>query len=417
MTNAEDLHWTSLLVQLARIKGAGGFEHMVNVTGGAQESRVVGGTFRIAQRMADDLGAAVVLESPVTEISQNSDGVTVRSARIDVHADRVIVAMSPADASRINFTPDLPTRRSMLQRRWSSGSESKLFAVYDRPFWREQGLNGQAVSDLPVANFVIDNSPPDASVGILLTFMGTAGSGCLQSWPDQLLDNPDARRDAVLADLTTLFGPQAAKPIAFLEKDWAHEPWINGCVGSRAPGSLTQYTDADRRPVGRIHWAGTETATVNQGYFDGAVSAAERAAAEVLSTSRCRQSGGVVMTEQHTGAGGRHRPEPDPRRRPHRVHGRGVRRAADGVRGLIPLMLGSGNGIGTPVDFVIVGVVLVLFTVGYSAMTPRSATPAPSTLCAARPRHRGRPRRRRAGPGHLLAAHRVRRGLPRCRRA
>ncbi|BBX34610.1 amino acid permease, purative [Mycolicibacterium mageritense DSM 44476 = CIP 104973] len=38
--------------------------------------------------------------------------------------------------------------------------------------------------------------------------------------------------------------------------------------------------------------------------------------------------------------------------------------------GLIPLMLGSGNGIGTPVDFVIVGVVLVLFTVGYSAMTP-----------------------------------------------
>ncbi|SEB17155.1 MULTISPECIES: FAD-dependent oxidoreductase [unclassified Mycobacterium] len=282
VTNAEDLHWTSLLVQLARIKGAGGFEHMVNVTGGAQESRVVGGTFRIAQRMADDLGAAVVLESPVTEISQNSDGVTVRSARIDVHADRVIVAMSPADASRINFTPDLPTRRSMLQRRWSSGSESKLFAVYDRPFWREQGLNGQAVSDLPVANFVIDNSPPDASVGILLTFMGTAGSGCLQSWPDQLLDNPDARRDAVLADLTTLFGPQAAKPIAFLEKDWAHEPWINGCVGSRAPGSLTQYTDADRRPVGRIHWAGTETATVNQGYFDGAVSAAERAAAEVL---------------------------------------------------------------------------------------------------------------------------------------
>ncbi|WP_233223222.1 hypothetical protein [Amycolatopsis sp. CA-128772] len=38
--------------------------------------------------------------------------------------------------------------------------------------------------------------------------------------------------------------------------------------------------------------------------------------------------------------------------------------------GLIPLMLGSGNGIGTPLDFVIVGVVLVLFTVGYSAMTP-----------------------------------------------
>ncbi|MET9326630.1 APC family permease [Tsukamurella sp. NPDC003166] len=38
--------------------------------------------------------------------------------------------------------------------------------------------------------------------------------------------------------------------------------------------------------------------------------------------------------------------------------------------GLIPLMLGTGNGIGTPVDFLIVGAVLLLFTVGYSAMTP-----------------------------------------------
>lgn len=85
-----------------------------------------------------------------------------------------------------------------------------------------------------------------------------------------------------VADLTTLFGPRAATPIACFEKDWTNEPWISGCVGSRAPGSLTQYTDADRRPVGRIHWAGTETATVNQGYFDGAVSAGERAAAEVL---------------------------------------------------------------------------------------------------------------------------------------
>lgn len=288
VTNAEDLHCTSLLVQLARIKGSGGIDHMVNVTGGAQESRVVGGTARIAQRMADDLGADVVLDSPVTEISQDSAGVVVRSARVEVQAARVIVAMSPSDAGRIRFTPDLPTRRTMLQRRWSSGTESKLAAVYDRPFWREQGLNGQAVTDLPIAHYVVDNSPPDASVGILLTFMGTAGSGFGQNWSDELLDDPAARRNAVLADFTTLFGPQAAKPTGYFEKDWTHEPWISGCVGSRAPGLLTQYTDADRKPVGRIHWAGTETATVNQGYFDGAVSAAERAAAEVLAVEPVR---------------------------------------------------------------------------------------------------------------------------------
>ncbi|MEV6678986.1 FAD-dependent oxidoreductase [Streptomyces erythrochromogenes] len=281
VTDGEDLHSTSLLVQLVRIAGCGGIDHLVNVTGGAQESRVVGGTQLISLRMAEQLGRRVVLDSPVSEIVQDDQGVLVKSARIDVQAKRVIVAMAPSDANRIRFSPDLPTRRAMLQRRWCNGTESKIFAVYDRPFWRERGFSGQAVTDLPVAGYVVDNSPPDAKVGILLTFVGTAGSGYGLRWTDAVLDDPEARRAAFLADLTTLFGPEAARPTAYLEQDWTHEPWIGGCVSSRPPGVLTQYTDADRRPVGRVHWAGTETAVLNQGYIDGAVSAGERAADEV----------------------------------------------------------------------------------------------------------------------------------------
>ncbi|MFD9847485.1 flavin monoamine oxidase family protein [Streptomyces parvus] len=285
VTDGEDLHSTSLLVQLARIAGCGGIDHLVNITGGAQESRVVGGTQVISLRMAEQLGERVILGSPVSEIHQGDEGVLVRSERIDVRADRVIVAMAPADANRIRFMPDLPTRRAMLQRRWCNGTESKIFAVYDRPFWREHGFSGQAVTDLPVANYVVDNSPPDGSVGILLTFVGTAGSGYGLRWTDAILDDPEARKAAFLADLTTLFGPEAARPTAYLEQDWTHEPWIGGCVSSRPPGVLTQYTDADRQPVGRIHWAGTETAVLNQGYIDGAVSAGERAADEVRRAS------------------------------------------------------------------------------------------------------------------------------------
>lgn len=281
VTSSEDLHSTSLLQQLFRIAACGGMDHMVNITGGAQEARVIGGTQRIALRMAEDLGDRVVLDSPVSAISYDDRGVLVRSARVEVRARRAIVAMAPPDVERIRITPDLPVRRAMLQRRWATGSESKLFAIYDRPFWREQGLNGQAVTDLPVANYVVDNSPPDASVGILLAFLGTAGAGHGLHWSDALLDDPTARRDAFLTDLVTIFGPQAAQPTAYLEKGWTNEPWISGCVGSRPPGLLTQYTDADRRPVGPIHWAGTETAIVNQGYIDGAVSAGERAADEV----------------------------------------------------------------------------------------------------------------------------------------
>jgi monoamine oxidase len=67
-----------------------------------------------------------------------------------------------------------------------------------------------------------------------------------------------------------------------LVKDWVHERWIEGCVSSRPPGLLTGYTHAGATPVGRVHWAGTEAATVSyDGYPDGAVRAAERAVAEV----------------------------------------------------------------------------------------------------------------------------------------
>ncbi|MCE5288381.1 MAG: FAD-dependent oxidoreductase, partial [Nocardiaceae bacterium] len=212
---------------------------------------------------------------------QDGVDVLVRSTRAEVRCQQVIVAMSPADADRIRFTPSLPTQRASLQRSWHNGTESKIFAVYDKPFWSEQGLNGSAMTDLPIAHFIVDNSPPDGSLGILLSFVGTASSGTGLTWTDEVLNNPDARRDAFLDDLVTLFGPEAGNPTNYLEQSWVDEPWISGCVSSRAPGVMTSYTDAITAPVGRIHWAGTESAAEFEGYLEGAVRAAERAVDEV----------------------------------------------------------------------------------------------------------------------------------------
>lgn len=278
--DSEDPHSTSLLLTLFRIKACGGIEHMMNATGGAQDSRVLGGSQQISLKMAEQLGGRVIVGSPVSEIRQGSADVLVKSARAEVRCKRVIVAMAPADAERIRFSPGLPVRRATVQRKLPGSSENKLFAIYDKPFWRDEGFSGQAITDLPVAHYVVDNSPPDGSTGILLMFIGTAGSGPGFKWSDAVLNDLSARRAAVLQDLTTLFGPKAAQPADYLEKDWVHEPWIAGCVNSRPPGLLTLYTNAAREPVGRIHWAGSETGILYQGYMDGAVSAGERAAKE-----------------------------------------------------------------------------------------------------------------------------------------
>ncbi|MEU7811194.1 NAD(P)/FAD-dependent oxidoreductase [Pseudonocardia sp. NPDC049154] len=277
----EDPHRTSLLKVLHAIATSGGVDFMLNTENGAQETRIVGGSQRPSTVLAERLGDRVLLDTPVTGIRQDSDGAVVDTARGAVRCARVVVAMSPADAGRLTFHPGLPVRRAALQRVWHNGTESKVFAVYDRPFWRDEGLNGSAVTDLPTAHYVIDNSPPDGSVGILLTFVGTAGSGGGHAWPDPVLDDPAARRAAVLADLATLFGSQASQPTQILEQRWVDEPWITGCVSTRAPGVMTAYTDAVTMPVGRIHWAGTEAAPRFEGYLEGAVRAAERAVDEV----------------------------------------------------------------------------------------------------------------------------------------
>lgn len=278
----EDPHRISLLKVLHQIATSGGLDFMLNTENGAQETRIVGGSQRPSTVLAEQLGDRVLTDSPVREVHQDDGAVLVRSDRVDVRCQRVLIAMTPADADRIDFTPGLPARRAALQRVWHNGTENKIFAVYERPFWRDRGFNGTALTDLPIAHYVVDNSPPDGNPGILLAFIGTAGSGPGLTWADEILDDPAARRDAFVADLTSLFGPEAARPVRVLEQRWVDEPWIAGCVSSRAPGVMTAYTGAVTRPVGRIHWAGTEAAPEFEGYLEGAVRAAERAADEVL---------------------------------------------------------------------------------------------------------------------------------------
>jgi monoamine oxidase len=94
---------------------------------------------------------------------------------------------------------------------------------------------------------------------------------------------PDDRRRIVLESLGRSFGPRAGSPRDYIELDWSEEEWTRGCYGAHfAPGVWTQYGLALRQPVGLIHWAGTETASVWNGYMDGAVRSGERAAAEIL---------------------------------------------------------------------------------------------------------------------------------------
>ncbi len=273
----------SLLHVLLYIRGAGNetnagsLNRLINTAGGAQEQRFVGGSQRVSLELAKQLGRRVVLSSPVRRIVQEKGLVRAVSDRYEVTAKQAIVTTPPAVSAFIDYDPILPAERAQLLQRFPQGNAIKCVAVYPKPFWREAGLAGQVTSDAEAVRITYDNSPPDGSPGIMLGFLEGHAARILGRKPAA------ERRDAVLRDLATYFGPQALKPEDYFEMDWSSERWTGGCyVGFTPPGVLLDFGEAIRTPVGRIHWAGAESATIWNGYMDGALRSGSRAAAEVL---------------------------------------------------------------------------------------------------------------------------------------
>lgn len=274
---ATEPHDLSLLHALFYVRSAGGWDPLISVAGGAQDSRFHDGAQEITNRVACALGGRVVLNAPVHTIEQDQECVRVASDTTTVIARRAIVALPPALAGRLRYRPALGGLRDQLTQRMPMGSVIKVHCIYDEPFWRAEGLSGQMTSDTGPVGTTFDNSPDRGAPGILVGFIeGNEARrwGCRTE---------GERRAAVLADLVRYFGPRAGQPRAYIERCWAEEEYTRGCyAGYMPPGVWTAYGEALRAPVGRVHWAGTETAAVWNGYMDGAVRSGERAAAEVL---------------------------------------------------------------------------------------------------------------------------------------
>jgi len=266
----------SMLHVLFYSHSGGSFQRLIDTTGGAQQDRFVGGSAVIAGRLAERLGGIIRLESPVTRIAVAGGKVTATTGAAQFEARQIVVTAPPLLAGRIEYEPSLPHSREELTRRTPMGSVIKTQVIYDEPFWRNEGLSGQATGDGEGSRVVFDNSPPDGSPGVLLAFL--EGDEARRLGRESL----EVRRRTVTDSLVRYFGPRAGKPEEYLELDWQQEEWSGGCYGTLfGPNVWTRYGHALREPAGPIHWAGTETSPDWAGYMEGAIRSGERVAAEV----------------------------------------------------------------------------------------------------------------------------------------
>ncbi len=266
----------SRLQFLSYVNTAGSLRRLIDIVDGAQEQRIAGGTQPLAEGLAAELGYRVRLSTPVIAVEHDDEGVTVRTAGGVVQARRAIVAVPPPMVARIAFDPPLPAERDVVQQRMPMGGTVKCFTFYDRTFWRDQGMSGEVVCDGRPLSVAFDNTTADGTPCLLGFVVGRVA----RSWSGV---DAEVRKASVLAQLARWFGDAAARPVAYTEQDWSADPWSRGCpIAAAGPGVLSAYGAALRRPVGRIHWAGTETSDVWAGFMEGALAAGERAADEVL---------------------------------------------------------------------------------------------------------------------------------------
>ena len=294
MLFAAEPHEISMLYFLLFAHAGGGLQRLGDIKNGAQERRLISGAQSLSVRLAAELGSRVRLSEPAHAIAQDTSGVTVHTARDRIRASRVILALPPALLKRLEFMPAVSPQRARLHAAMRPGSVIKCIAAYARPFWREAGFSGEALSPDGLVRATFDDTSANGRHAALVAFVVGDAARALADAPE-----PE-RRKRVVADLVRLHGPAAASPSAYVDRNWLADEWSAGCyVGLAAPGLLAEAATALRAAEGRLHFAGTETAVEHVGYLEGAIESGERAAREVLTAGA---PSGFAPTEAATTA-------------------------------------------------------------------------------------------------------------------
>jgi monoamine oxidase len=270
-----DLHQMTVTSMINMIRRQHGLLTMLSTKGGAQDTLVKESIGSLAAHIAGEIGPRVRTGHRVTAIVQDEAGVTLHTAQGDVRASKVIVTVPAPMARHIRFDPPLPRALIDLQHSTHMGAVYKAIAVYDRPFWRDGAGSEFMVLDDP-ARAVFDSGSPGGP-GHLVILVGGPAARSLDG-----LD-PAERQQRLLADLVLQVGPEVLKPASWHEKSWHLDEHVGGgYMALTRPGAPAELP-FPHAPVGRIHWAGTETAHDHPGYLDGAIEAGLRAAGELTS--------------------------------------------------------------------------------------------------------------------------------------
>jgi monoamine oxidase len=234
---------------------------------------------------------SVVCNTPVRRITRLTGAVEIGLDEGIVTARRLVCAVPPRIAAGLDWRPGLPKNLLAAMEgtpTWMA-AQAKAVAVYETPFWREEGLSGRIASQVGPLMEAHDLSGQSGTPATVFGFVG---------WPPEERADEDLLTEEILYQFARCFGEDAEDTIRFAVEDWATNPFICTEADRTEPPRHPEVTpDVMREPFaeGSIVFAVAEIGLNSPGLIEGAFDAAQTAAAHMIEAFALDAEEGIAV--------------------------------------------------------------------------------------------------------------------------
>ncbi|HWS99757.1 MAG TPA: FAD-dependent oxidoreductase [Pyrinomonadaceae bacterium] len=247
-----------------------------------QSYAIRGGSDHLPKAFAARLKDKIRYGAPVVRIEHDARGVRVVYSQAGAHrtlaADRLVCAVPFSVLRHVEISPRFSAEKQRAIEQLPYTSVARVYLQTRSRFWLDEGLTGQASTDLPIMSVYDRTENQPGTRGILESYMA----------------GPQARRVTAMKENErvgfTLGQMEKVHPAVREQfeggasKCWDEDEWARGDYAWFKPGQVMELLPHIARPEGRVHFAG-EHASAWPGWMQGALESGNRAAREINDAS------------------------------------------------------------------------------------------------------------------------------------